>query len=182
MRPSDFSIRGSHWFCFQSRGSRSGIFASVRADLLHCSQEPQGEALAKGRGLPMSSCLTTILRSTAKLMALRTGTGGFPVHGRKIYWGPRKKPSHITFFTTPLGKALPVPFTICGRSTNRILVGSGQSSEGGFRFSNVHLRCLNTRMGSRRNLACAAPPYRRFRVGVSAFNSCALDFTNVIAT
>jgi uncharacterized protein (DUF1697 family) len=57
-------------------------------------------------------------RSKAKLVALKTGTDGFRVHGREIYWWRRKKPGTSLFSTVPLAKALRVPFTI--RSTNTI--------------------------------------------------------------
>ena len=57
-------------------------------------------------------------RSKAKLVALKTGTDGFRVCGREIYWRRRKKPGTSLFSTVPLAKALRVPFTI--RSTNTI--------------------------------------------------------------
>jgi len=57
-------------------------------------------------------------KSKAKLVALRTETDGFRVHGREIYWWRRKKPGTSLFSTVPLAKVLGVPFTI--RSTNTI--------------------------------------------------------------
>lgn len=60
--------------------------------------------------------------SEAKLMALRTGTDGFLVHAREIYWWRRKKPGTSLFSTVPLGKVLRVPFTIRSTSTIRKLV------------------------------------------------------------
>jgi uncharacterized protein (DUF1697 family) len=57
-------------------------------------------------------------RSKAKLVALKTGTDGFRVHRREIYWWRRKKPGTSLFSTVPLAEVLRVPFTI--RSTNTI--------------------------------------------------------------
>lgn len=57
-------------------------------------------------------------RSKAKLVALKTETDGFRVHGREIYWWRRKKPGTSLFSTVPLAEVLRVPFTI--RSTNTI--------------------------------------------------------------
>jgi len=57
-------------------------------------------------------------RSKAKLVALRTGTDGFRIHGREIYWWRRKKPGTSLFSTVPLAEVLRVPFTI--RSINTI--------------------------------------------------------------
>jgi uncharacterized protein (DUF1697 family) len=56
--------------------------------------------------------------SKAKLVALKTGTDGFRVHGREIYWWRRKKPGSSLFSTVPLAKVLRVAFTI--RSTNTV--------------------------------------------------------------
>ena len=56
-------------------------------------------------------------RSKAKLVALRTGTDGFLVHGREIYWWRRKKPGTSLFSTVPLGNVLGVPFTIRSAGT-----------------------------------------------------------------
>ena len=61
-------------------------------------------------------------RSQSKLAALRTGTDGFLVHGREIYWRRRKKPGTSLFSTVPLGNVLHAPFTIRSRSTIRKLV------------------------------------------------------------
>jgi uncharacterized protein (DUF1697 family) len=60
-------------------------------------------------------------RSKAKLVALKTGTDGFRVHGREIYWWRRKKPGTSLFSTVPLAKALRVPFTILSTNTIRKL-------------------------------------------------------------
>ena len=57
-------------------------------------------------------------RSKAKLLTLRTGTDGFHVRGREIYWWRHKKPGTLLYSTVPLEKLLPVSFTI--RSTNTI--------------------------------------------------------------
>ena len=57
-------------------------------------------------------------RSKAKLLALRTGTDGFHVRRREIYWWRHKKPGTLLYSTVPLEKLLPVSFTI--RSTNTI--------------------------------------------------------------
>ena len=57
-------------------------------------------------------------RSKAKLAALKTGTDGFRVHRREIYWWRRKKPGTSLFSTVPLAEVLRVPFTI--RSANTI--------------------------------------------------------------
>jgi len=56
--------------------------------------------------------------SKAKLLALKTKTDGFHIHGREIYWWRRKKQGTSLFSTVPLAKVLGVPFTI--RSTNTI--------------------------------------------------------------
>ena len=40
-------------------------------------------------------------RSKAKLVALRTGTDGFLIHGREIYWWRLKKPGTSLFSTVP---------------------------------------------------------------------------------
>ncbi len=61
-------------------------------------------------------------RSKAKLLALKTGTDGFRVRGREIYWRRRKKPGTSLFSTVPLEKALRMPFTIRGTNTIRRLV------------------------------------------------------------
>jgi uncharacterized protein (DUF1697 family) len=57
-------------------------------------------------------------KSKAKLVALKTGTDGFLVHGREIYWWRRKKRGTSLFSTVPLGNVVREPFTI--RSTNTI--------------------------------------------------------------
>jgi uncharacterized protein (DUF1697 family) len=59
--------------------------------------------------------------SKAKLMALRTDTDDFRVHGREIYWWRRKKRGTSEFSTVPLTKALHRPFTIRSTSTIRRL-------------------------------------------------------------
>jgi uncharacterized protein (DUF1697 family) len=60
-------------------------------------------------------------RSKAKLVAMKTGTDGFRVHGREIYWWRRKKPGTSLFSTVPLSEALGAPFTIRGTNTIRKL-------------------------------------------------------------
>jgi uncharacterized protein (DUF1697 family) len=61
-------------------------------------------------------------RSKAKLLALGTGTDGFHLRGREIYWWRRKKPGTSLFATVPLAKVLGVPFTVRGTNTIRKLV------------------------------------------------------------
>ena len=51
-------------------------------------------------------------RLRCKLMALKTDTDEFSVRGREIYWLRRKKQGGIGFSNVPLGKILPMPFTI----------------------------------------------------------------------
>src|SRR6266851_2830216 len=63
-------------------------------------------------------------RSKAKLVALKTGTDGFCVHGREIYWWRRKKPGTSLFSTVPLAELLRVPFTIRSTDTIRKLVAT----------------------------------------------------------
>ena len=62
------------------------------------------------------------VRAKAKLAALETGTDGFHVHGREIYWWRRKKPGTSLFSALPLGNVLRVPFTIRSTGTIRKLV------------------------------------------------------------
>jgi uncharacterized protein (DUF1697 family) len=54
---------------------------------------------------------------TQKVLALRTDTDEFQVHGREIYWLRRKKQGESTFSTLPLEKTLGRPFTIRGAKT-----------------------------------------------------------------
>ena len=61
-------------------------------------------------------------RSKKKLMALKTDTDEFRIHGREIYWLRRKKPGSSFFSTVPLEKVLRHPFTIRSTSTIRKLV------------------------------------------------------------
>ena len=56
-----------------------------------------------------------------KVMALRTDTNEFRVHGREIYWLRRKKPSGSIFFTVPFEKTLGRPVTIRSAKTVRQL-------------------------------------------------------------
>jgi uncharacterized protein (DUF1697 family) len=56
-----------------------------------------------------------------KVMALKTDTDDFRVHGREIYWLRRKKPSGSTFSTVPFEKTLDRPVTIRSASTVRQL-------------------------------------------------------------
>jgi uncharacterized protein (DUF1697 family) len=55
--------------------------------------------------------------SKRKVMALRTDTDEFCIHGREIYWLRRLKQSGSTFSTVPLDKTLGRPFTIRGAKT-----------------------------------------------------------------
>ena len=57
-------------------------------------------------------------QTKAKVMTLRTGTDGFHMHRREIYWWRRKKPGTSLYSTVPLAKVLTQPFTI--RSKNRM--------------------------------------------------------------
>jgi uncharacterized protein (DUF1697 family) len=52
-----------------------------------------------------------------KVMALKTETDEFRVHGREIYWLRRKKRGKSIFSTVPLDKALDQPFTIRSAKT-----------------------------------------------------------------
>jgi len=52
-----------------------------------------------------------------KIIALRTDTNEFRVHGREIYWLRRKKPNSSNFSTPPLEKMIGKPFTIRGAKT-----------------------------------------------------------------
>ena len=58
-----------------------------------------------------------------KVMALRTETNEFRVHGREIYWLRRKKPSGSTFSSVPLEKTLGKPFTIrCAKTIKQLAI------------------------------------------------------------
>jgi uncharacterized protein (DUF1697 family) len=61
-------------------------------------------------------------RSKTKLMALKTDTDEFRIHGREIYWLRRKKPGSSFFSTVPLERVLRRPFTIRSTSTITKLV------------------------------------------------------------
>jgi uncharacterized protein (DUF1697 family) len=61
-------------------------------------------------------------RSQAKIMALRTHTDEFRIHGREIYWLRRRKPGTPLFSTVPLEKTLGEEFTIRSSSTITHLV------------------------------------------------------------
>ena len=52
-----------------------------------------------------------------KVMALKTDTDEFSVHGREIYWLRRKKQSGVGFSSVPLEKTLCRPFTTRGGKT-----------------------------------------------------------------
>ena len=56
-------------------------------------------------------------RSRKKVIALRTDTDKFRIHGREIYWLRRKKPGTSPFSTVPLERVLRWPFTIRGANT-----------------------------------------------------------------
>jgi uncharacterized protein (DUF1697 family) len=56
-----------------------------------------------------------------RVMALKTDTNEFRVHGREIYWLRRKKPSGSTFSTVPFEKTLGTPVTIRSATTVRRL-------------------------------------------------------------
>ena len=52
-----------------------------------------------------------------KVIALKTDTDEFSVHGREIYWLRRKKQSGAGFSSVPLEKTLCMPFTTRGGRT-----------------------------------------------------------------
>ena len=60
--------------------------------------------------------------SKEKVLALRTDTDEFHVHGREIYWLRRQKQSGSRFSTVPLEKAVGKPFTIRGAETIKRMV------------------------------------------------------------
>jgi uncharacterized protein (DUF1697 family) len=61
-------------------------------------------------------------RSRATLVALKTETDGFRIHGREIYWWRRKRPNTLLFSTVPLEKTLGAPFTVRSMSTIKRLI------------------------------------------------------------
>ena len=60
--------------------------------------------------------------SKEKVLALRTDTDEFHVHGREIYWLRRQRQSGSRFSTVPLEKTLGRPFTIRGGETIKRMV------------------------------------------------------------
>ena len=56
-------------------------------------------------------------RLKCKVMALKTDTDEFSVHGREIYWLRRKKQSGVGFSSIRLEKTLTMPFTTRGGRT-----------------------------------------------------------------
>lgn len=64
-----------------------------------------------------------------KVMALRTDTNEFRVHGREIYWLRRKKPTGSTFSTVPFEKTLGRPVTIRSAKTVRHLAVNYSSTK-----------------------------------------------------
>ncbi len=62
--------------------------------------------------------------SRQRVLALRTDTDEFSVHGREIFWLRRIKQGESTFSTVPLEKALDRPFTI--RSTKTVKAMAAQ--------------------------------------------------------
>ncbi len=68
-------------------------------------------------------------QSKQKVMALRTDTDEFRVHGREIYWLRRRKRGRSAFSTVPLEKALGQPFTIRGAKTVKMMAAKYCSTE-----------------------------------------------------
>ncbi len=56
-------------------------------------------------------------RLERNVLALKTTTDDFCVHGREIYWLRRTRPEESTFAAILLDKTLPAPFTIRGART-----------------------------------------------------------------
>jgi uncharacterized protein (DUF1697 family) len=56
-------------------------------------------------------------RLRREVMALRTDTDEFRIHGREIYWLRRKKQGRVSFSNVPLERTLGRPFTIRGAKT-----------------------------------------------------------------
>ena len=56
-------------------------------------------------------------RLRREVLALRTETDEFRVHGREIYWLRSEKPGGVGFSNVPLEKTLGKPFTIRGGGT-----------------------------------------------------------------
>ena len=64
-----------------------------------------------------------------RVMALRTDTNEFRVHGREIYWLRRKKPNGSTFSTVPFEKTLGRLVTIRSANTVRQLAVNYSSTK-----------------------------------------------------
>src|SRR5215472_5287159 len=67
-------------------------------------------------------------RSKEKVMALRTNTDEFSIHGREVYWLRRKKPGTSLFSTVPLENVLGRPFTVRAANTVRKLAAQYRGS------------------------------------------------------
>ena len=100
------------------------VFIRTHAELKQITAlEPFGTAKIPGADVNIIILAQNLdEKSKAKLMALRTETDGFRVHGREIYWWRRKKPGTSLYSTVPLAKVLREPFTIRGINTIRKLV------------------------------------------------------------
>ncbi len=68
--------------------------------------------------------------STQDVMALRTATDAFHIHGREIHWLRRKKQDTSTFSTIPLATALGRPFTIRSAETVKRIAVNYVSTKG----------------------------------------------------
>ena len=64
-----------------------------------------------------------------KVIALRTNTDVFEVHGREIYWLRRRKKNGAPFSTVPLEKTLGLAFTVRGANTIKQIASKYCSSK-----------------------------------------------------
>ena len=108
----------------QAVGYPVSVFLRTQAELKQiASLEPFEDSKTRGADLNIILLANNLNeRSKAKIRALKTETDRFRVRGREIYWWRCKKPGTSLFATVPLGKVLPVPFTIRGTHTLRRLV------------------------------------------------------------
>jgi uncharacterized protein (DUF1697 family) len=87
------------------------------AEIAHYKSFPQAKikAASEFNIIFLSSKLDQKLRK--KVMALKTNTNEFRVHGREIYWLRRKERDKSTFSTIPFEKVLGKRFTIRSAKT-----------------------------------------------------------------
>ena len=106
-------------------GYRVPVFIRTQAELKEiASLEPFEDSKTRGVELNIILLASNLdEHSEAELVALKTKTDEFRIHGREIYWSRRKKPGTSLFATVPLARVLHVPFTIRGTNTLRKLVG-----------------------------------------------------------